>query len=121
MAKSMSHKQSKAYLYEFSHVPENSLLEDFGAFHGQEIEYVFGNLSSILATKEDKALSKTMMDYWVNFAATGDPNGHLLRWPDYDVQSDQNIEFGEGVAVRSNLKKETCDFVEKIRRKHGHE
>jgi len=33
----------------------------------------------------DRALSETIMSYWVNFATRGDPNGSgLPHWPTYD-------------------------------------
>ena len=49
-----------------------------GAFHSDDIEYVFGTLDSrpeMAIRPEDRALSDRMMQYWTNFARTGDPNG----------------------------------------------
>ncbi len=49
-----------------------------GAFHSDEIEYVFGNLDSRKGAQfrpEDYKLSDLMQTYWTNFARTGDPNG----------------------------------------------
>jgi para-nitrobenzyl esterase len=59
------------------------------AFHSAELEYVFGTLDvrqGATWKPEDRILSRQMMDYWTNFAKTGDPNGAgLPRWPRYDA------------------------------------
>jgi para-nitrobenzyl esterase len=59
-----------------------------GAFHTDDIEYVFGTLDTrpgMAIRPEDRALSDLMQQYWTNFAKTGDPNGTgLPHWPTYD-------------------------------------
>ncbi len=58
------------------------------AFHSDDIEYVFGTLDTrpgAVWRPEDRKLSEEIMDYWTNFAKTGDPNGAgLPEWPRYD-------------------------------------
>ncbi|HEY1810212.1 MAG TPA: carboxylesterase/lipase family protein [Acidobacteriaceae bacterium] len=59
-----------------------------GAFHSDEIEYVFGTLDSrpeAVWQPEDRQISDLMETYWTNFAKTGDPNGgDAPKWPQYD-------------------------------------
>jgi para-nitrobenzyl esterase len=56
-----------------------------GAPHASEIEYALGNLSrnAVYAwTPDDQKVSAMMMDYFVNFVKTGNPNGAgLPAWP----------------------------------------
>jgi para-nitrobenzyl esterase len=62
------------------------------AFHSDDIEYVFGTLDTrpdAVWRPEDRKLSGEIMDYWTNFAKTGDPNGAgLPEWARYDKTGD---------------------------------
>jgi para-nitrobenzyl esterase len=73
-----------------------------GAFHSDEIEYVFGTLDSRPGSvwrAEDRALSDQMQRYWTNFARTGDPNGPgLPKWPLYVVRPSNPLNAAAWVA-----------------------
>jgi para-nitrobenzyl esterase len=76
----------KVFLYYFTHPaprPNMPGAQGRGAFHGDEIAYVFGQ-GSPAWSPDDHALSDLISSYWVNFARTGDPNGAGLPvWPAY--------------------------------------
>jgi carboxylesterase 2 len=69
-----------------------------GAFHGAEINYVFGNLYATDRpwTQEDREIAATMTGYVANFAATGDPNGPgLPHWAPAGEGVRETMELGD--------------------------
>ncbi|MEK9279979.1 MULTISPECIES: carboxylesterase family protein [unclassified Bradyrhizobium] len=81
-------RRAPVYGYLFSYTSPYTPI----ASHVTEIPFVFGTLtpqqvigSTTPPAEEDRALARTMMSYWVNFATHGDPNGSgLPAWPLYD-------------------------------------
>ena len=75
------------YFFTLGSPGDKNHLASMGAFHSDDIEYVFGALDSrpdAMWRAEDRKLSEQMGAYWVNFAKTGDPNGAgLPKWPKY--------------------------------------
>lgn len=118
VADSMKGKRSKAYLYQFTRVPNTVNALKGGAYHSLEVLYVLGNLDSSEGYDEkDRELSRMMMDCWINFAKTGNPNGPgLPNWPAYDRRADQNLEFGDVIKTNEHLFEKECDFVEGLRK-----
>jgi len=85
--------------------------EKIGAFHGDEVPYVFGDLKLVTGALDgapragrweavDFRLSDAMLGYWANFVKTGDPNGGgLPKWPRYD-SGNPLMRFFDGIEVR---------------------
>jgi para-nitrobenzyl esterase len=122
MARSMSLKKSRAYLFQFTRPPDTTMARKLGVYHGAEIAYVFGNLTGAEGYNEtDKRLSLKMMDYWVNFAKTGNPNGQgLVDWPAYKSKTDINLEFSDTIHTNRHLFKKECDFIDRVNEiRHG--
>jgi para-nitrobenzyl esterase len=103
-----------AYLYYFSRRPPGPQSAKLRAFHAAEIAYVFGTFVWPFPWEDaDKKLSDAMTSYWVNFAASGNPNGGgLAKWPAYNAKDDQALEFGDAIAVRSEINKAGLDFFD---------
>ncbi|MCX6696123.1 MAG: carboxylesterase family protein [Methanoregula sp.] len=97
-AASMADLNRSTYLYRFSYVIPG---QPFGAFHGSELFFVFRPPT----TKPDPVsagVSDTMMDLWVRFAKTGDPNGGMnVSWSQYTRAGDQYLDIGEHPSVKS--------------------
>jgi para-nitrobenzyl esterase len=84
--------RNHAYVYIFDvHGPEHP----FGAWHAAEYPFVFGNFPKS-PTPRDEAVSALMRQYWINFAAHGDPNGPgLPNWKAFDEESQMAMVFGD--------------------------
>ena len=72
--------------------------------HAMELRYVFQTLPDD-ASRADRRLSDLVSDYWVKFAASGNPNGEgLPAWPAYDAERQTHqilgVEVGQGTAFR---------------------
>jgi para-nitrobenzyl esterase len=103
LAQAQARWQRHNYMYWFRwHVPSVKGLppqENVGAMHGIELGFVFGNLDltavprSRTTNKRELAdrrlLSNRLMDAWLSFARTGDPNSRhdpgVPAWPSYSM------------------------------------
>jgi para-nitrobenzyl esterase len=105
------------WLYYFDRQPPGHDRERYGAFHASEIEYVFNTQSATDRPweKTDRELADRLIAYWVNFAATGNPNGAgLPEWPRYDPGTDLTMELGDRVGVRPVPDPAQLDFLKRF-------
>jgi len=87
---------SRAYMYHFCpQIPGhniNDFVADGLAYHSSELWYVFGTLDRCWRDfdKRHHHLSNVMIDYWTNFARSGDPNGPgLPPWHAYSITDEE--------------------------------
>lgn len=83
---------ARTWVYYFSRRRVGEQAAEMGAYHGAELPYVFDTHDAWLPTNsDDRALTQSMMHYWVNFARHGDPNGeNLVDWPAFSSEYDRN-------------------------------
>lgn len=94
-----------AYQYFFTHDPlYDPDKPNLGAAHTGEIPYTFGNLCAprtfpggssvtlMCGNPAEEAFANQVSQYWVNFAATGNPNGPgLPHWPSISELSRRQV------------------------------
>ncbi len=106
---------SPVYQYHFTR--RSPAQPAWGAHHAAELGYVFNTLAEKPFDDTDRKLAEVMIQYWVQFAKTGDPNADgLPEWPRFDSQHQKYLELGDQVRVGSELGKEICDRLEGILR-----
>ena len=97
-----------SYLYRFTR--KRAGADAYGAYHGAEIPYVFDTHDDFLPTDaEDRALTEIMMQYWVAFARTGNPNrAGLPDWPRHVPGNDYVQELGDRVGITQDFMAPLC-------------
>jgi para-nitrobenzyl esterase len=86
------------YTYFWTHAPPGPDSRMRGAYHGSEINYVFGNLyaTDLPWTDEDQRIADTMSSYWANIIKTGNPNGASFPvWSAYDPKAASVMGLGD--------------------------
>ncbi|KAK3101730.1 hypothetical protein FSP39_005915 [Pinctada imbricata] len=102
-----------SYQYLFSHLPAWELDSWRPAWlkgpnHGSEVTFVAGldwYPSTVKISPEERALSDRMMDFWSQFAKTGNPNGSNSKetWPSYTLGDRKYLDFDLNDSVGAYL------------------
>jgi para-nitrobenzyl esterase len=105
LAEAQSQHQPNTFMYLFSwKTPWEG--GKYGAMHALELSFVFGILmdesKGIFAekTEETQKLSQQMMDAWISFARTGNPNhDNIPNLAPYDLEKRSTIIFDKEVKI----------------------
>jgi para-nitrobenzyl esterase len=101
------------FRYQFSRPSKRAMLELLGAHHGAELLYLFQR--PLGGSADDLRLSRALGQYWINFAASGNPNGDgLATWPAYHANAEQMIDFAKEVKIMSGYRNGELDLMEKV-------
>jgi para-nitrobenzyl esterase len=115
IAKAVARNGNPVYFYQFTRVRPGG--EKLLAYHGAEISYAHDTAYDWLPADEtDRALTETMGRYWVNFAATGSPNGEgVPPWPPFTADVGEYQELGDAVAPGYGLETALCAILDRYR------
>ncbi|HEX6242695.1 MAG TPA: carboxylesterase family protein, partial [Polyangiales bacterium] len=124
LAASMKSVSSKAYVYNFVHLPAGWRTPGCYSFHGLELPYVFGHMDGVKAatilflgmaarcevmrdpmvSDVDRSVAANTMKIWSQFAKTGNPSvPGLIDWPAYTAETDQYLEIGAELKVKKGV------------------
>ena len=110
-----------SYFYLFDHSYPNADRLGLRAFHAAEIPYMFGNLDAAVSpwpepprTRQERALSDAMMQYWASFARDGKPTAEgAPNWPRYGDGA-TGMVFNETPAAFPGLARERFELQEEV-------
>jgi para-nitrobenzyl esterase len=104
----------KAFRYQFSRGTKQGFLQSLGAHHGAELGYLFQNVAR-RNDEGEKRIAHAIGRYWINFAATGNPNGaHVPEWPAYRTDAEEVLDFGEKITVLKAPRTDQLDLIDKV-------
>jgi para-nitrobenzyl esterase len=103
----------RGWVYYFTRQRPGPGGEKLGAYHGTEIPYVFDMHDDWLPTETlDHDLTDAVMDYWVQFARSGDPNiPGRPRWPAYSAGNPMVMELGDNIAAMEAPDQRLCELL----------
>ena len=83
------------------------------SYHGAEIPYIFNTHSDYLPTNnEDIELTKSMMEYWTQFATKGNPNSlqNSILWNQFG-DKENYIVFDSEIKSLTNIENKFCEIM----------
>ena len=64
---------------------------------------------------ENKVLAHKVMNYWIQFAKTGNPNSPgLPRWPEYTMSRNRYLIFDDEITIEKDLRKRVSDTLDAV-------
>lgn len=122
MARGLDIAQNEpVWRYFFNHA-QAGLGSFYGAAHGLELPFLFQTVEestygkSAFYNNNDKIVGKALLDYWTNFARTGNPNASgLTEWPSYNWQTDPYLEIKSPVSSGAGLRTQKSDYWDRVR------
>lgn len=113
LAAQVNKSGGRAWVYYFSRQRTGPGGDLLGAYHGAELPYVFDTHDAWISTDEaDRAVTEKVLDYWVQFARNGDPNGkNGPHWPLYVKGEASVMRLDEPAGVMPPFEEKLCEVL----------
>ena len=113
LAQAVSMAGGQSWVYYFAKVREGALAATMGAYHGAELPYVFNTHDDWLPTDAaDHELTDSLMNYWVQFMKTGNPNtAGLPEWPAYSNTGDPVQNLNTLIKPETHSSQKLCEIL----------
>jgi carboxylesterase type B len=106
-----SAQQEPVYRYVFANRPDR--VKRGGTSQELEQLFLFDHLrpAGYVPSREEQALSTSMIGYWSRLAHAGDPNGPgIVAWPRYEPAHEAYLGFDDVIAPAPWPREPNCDF-----------
>lgn len=99
-----------AWVYYFTRIRDGAGGALVRAYHGAELPYVFGTHARWITTTDvDLELTQHILDYWTQFAASGNPNrSGNPKWPVFAEPDYPVMEFGDTAKIIAPPEPDLC-------------
>ncbi len=112
MARAWTRGGGTVFQYEFTASLRGPLGERYGATHGLELLFLFGNrVLDYELDERELALADWMQSRWGRFAATASMRAEEDDWPAFSEQRPVHYEIGFDRGVRDVLRDGRCDAL----------
>ncbi len=123
LARAITNNQNEpVYRYFFSHALSGAGGAYLGAFHGNELAFIFQTIENSPyaqntgLTLGDRAVAKWCLEYWTQFAKSGNPNKNgLPNWTAYATATDDYLEIKADPTSGQGLRTQKSDYWDRVR------
>jgi para-nitrobenzyl esterase len=116
VARTMQQAKNPVYYYHFAHPTPGPMGKMLGAHHGAEIAFAMDNLQiAPNHSPADEQVRDALAGYWVQFAATGNPNrAGLPEWSAFDATTDRCLLLKDKIEMTQDLRKSKLDAIDGV-------